>query len=190
VVGRSDGSAAGPEFAAVAARIREHLEAQIERGRAALDEALESERYLALLDRIDWLVDETDQVEGDPLKRVRNDLQKADDLLDQALAGGEDFELHEARKAYKRARYAVEVFVPPVGDPAKRLVKALTDLQDVLGAHQDSVVARELLYEWGSDSFHFGVLWARQEQVGRETYAQLPVAVERSRKKKLRKWLG
>jgi CHAD domain-containing protein len=180
----------GVEFPDVAARVREHLGAQVERGQAALDEALESERYLVLLDRIDRLVDSTPRVENDPLRRVRRDLEKADDLLDQALAAGEDHELHEARKAYKRARYAVEVFQPTVGRPAKQLVGALTDLQDVLGAHQDSVVARELLEQWGSDSFHFGILWARQEQVGRETYAQLPVVVETSRKRKLRKWLG
>ncbi|MFI6073842.1 CHAD domain-containing protein [Actinoplanes sp. NPDC051343] len=180
----------GVEFPDVAARVREHLGAQVERGQAALDEALESERYLVLLDRIDRLVDRTPRVENDPLRRVRRDLEKADDLLDQAVAAGQDHELHEARKAYKRARYAVEVFQPTVGRPAKQLVGALTDLQDVLGAHQDSVVARELLEQWGSDSFHFGILWARQEQVGRETYAQLPVVVETSRKRKLRKWLG
>jgi CHAD domain-containing protein len=181
---------AGPEFGPAAARIRAELDAQVERGRAALGEALESERYLALLDRVDHLADDTDQVEDNPLKRARKDLHTADGLLDQALADGADAELHDARKAYKRARYAVEVFVPSVGKPAKQLVSALTDLQDVLGAHQDSVVARELLLQWGPDSFHFGVLWARQEQVGRQTYAQLPVVVEASRKKKLRKWLG
>ena len=74
--------------------------------------------------------------------------------------------------------------------PAKSLIAALTELQDVLGAHQDSVVAREVLHRIGPDSFQFGVLWARQEQVGRDTHAQLPVVVETSRKKKLRKWLG
>jgi CHAD domain-containing protein len=143
-----------------------------------------------LLDRIDRIADGPDNTESDPLRRVRRDLAKADGLLDRALADGEDAELHEARKAYKRARYAVEVFEPFVGKPARSLVKALTELQDVLGAHQDSVVARELLHELGPDSFHFGVLWARQEQVGRDTYAQLPVVVETSRKKNLRKWLG
>jgi len=181
---------AGPAFAPVAERTRAHLSDQVERGRAALAEALDSERYLALLDRIDRMVDEPDQPEDDPLKRARRSLAKADGLLDEALAGGEDAELHEARKAYKRARYAVEVFGPSAGKPAKSLIKALTSLQDVLGAHQDSVVARELLHELGPDSFHFGVLWGRQEQVGRDTYAQLPVVVEASRKKKLRKWLG
>jgi CHAD domain-containing protein len=181
---------AGPQFAEAAARIRTYLDGQVERGRRALAEALESERYLALLDRADGYAGLTGPGEDDLMGRARKSLRKADELLDTALAGGIDVELHEARKAYKRARYAVEVFAPSVGTDAKQLVKALTDLQDVLGAHQDSVVARELLHELGPDNFWFGVLWGRQEQVGKETYAQLPVVVEHSRKKKLRNWLG
>jgi CHAD domain-containing protein len=180
---------AGPDFAPVAEKIRTHLDEQVSRGRAALDEALDSERYLTLLDRVDALADDPDPVEDNPVKRARNSLRKADDLLDQALADGVDAELHEARKAYKQARYAVEVFEPAGGKPASRLIKALTELQDVLGAHQDSVVARELLHELGPDDFHFGVLYARQEQVARDTHAELPVAVERSRKQKVRSWL-
>jgi CHAD domain-containing protein len=180
----------GPMFAEVADRIRGFLDAQVENGRAALVDALESERYLTLLDRIDKLADRPGPVETDPLSRARASVAKSDALLDTAMAGGIDHELHDARKSYKRARYAVEVFAPGAGKPGKQLVDALTDLQDVLGAHQDSVVARELLHELGPDSFWFGVLWARQEQVGKETYAQLPVVVEASRKKKLRKWLG
>ncbi|MGX6602666.1 CYTH and CHAD domain-containing protein [Micromonosporaceae bacterium Da 78-11] len=181
---------AGPDFAAVADRIHTHLHDQVARGQAALDQELNGRRYLRVLERVDRLVDDPDEAEDDPLKRARKSLAKADGLLDTALADGVDAELHEARKSYKRARYAVEVFEPSAGKPAKALVKALTELQDVLGAHQDSVVARELLAEIGPDDFHFGVLWARQEQVGRETHAQLPVVVETSRKKKLRKWLG
>lgn len=181
---------AGPQFADAVQRIERHLDDQVTQGRQALDEALESERYLALLDRVDRLADETETAEDDPIRRARKSLGKADGLLDQALAGGEDAELHDARKAYKRARYAVEVFEPSAGRPGKQLVSALTDLQDVLGAHQDSVVARELLHELGPDSFWFGVLWARQEQVGKETHAQLPVVVERSRRKKFRNWLA
>ncbi|MCY1142963.1 CYTH and CHAD domain-containing protein [Actinoplanes sp. Pm04-4] len=180
---------AGEQFRPVAARIREHLDNQVAEGRAALEEALESERYLTLLDRIDQLAAQQ-TVEADPIRRAAKSLAKADALLDEALAHGEDHELHDARKAYKRARYAVEVFQPAAGKPAKKLVDALTELQDVLGAHQDSVVARELLHELGQDSFWFGVLWARQEQVGKDTYAQLPVVVETSRKKIFRKWLG
>ncbi|WP_203816421.1 CYTH and CHAD domain-containing protein [Paractinoplanes ferrugineus] len=183
-----DGS--GPQFAEAGERIRQHLDSQVERGRAALVEALDSERYLALLDRVDQLSSLPGTGERQPIKRAAKSLSKADALLDQALADGEDHELHDARKAYKRARYAVEVFAPGAGKPGKQLVNELTELQDVLGAHQDSVVARELLHELGPDSFWFGVLWARQEQVGKNTYAELPVVVEASRKTNLRKWMG
>ncbi len=182
--------AGGSMFAGAAGRIRGHLDTQVARGQAALEVQLNGERYLTLLERLDRIVDESTRVESDPLKVARKALAKADNLLDTALAGGVQVELHEARKAYKRGRYAVEVFEPVTGRPARELVSALTELQDVLGAHQDSVVARELLHELGPDSFEFGVLWARQEQVGRDTYAQLPAVVQSSRKKKLRKWLG
>jgi CHAD domain-containing protein len=186
----TDVQAAGPEFAEAAATIDAHLDAQVKRGRAQLAETLESERYLALLDRIDKLAATSGPGESDPVQRARRSLAKADGLLDQALADGVDAELHDARKAYKRARYAVEVFAPGAGKPAKQLVNGLTDLQDVLGAHQDSVVARELLHELGPDSFWFGVLYGRQEQVGKDTYDELPAVVKASRKKKFRKWLG
>jgi CHAD domain-containing protein len=183
----------GAEFAPVAQRIRENLDAKVARGREALAEDLDSQRYLALLDATDELVGAPDTTENDPLRRVRKALKKADDLLDRATADGVDAELHEARKAYKRARYAVEVFVPSVGKRAKQLTKALTNLQDVLGAHQDSVVAREILHDLASsadDGFRYGVLYARQEQVGRDTFGDLPVAVKAAGKTKLRSWLA
>jgi CHAD domain-containing protein len=185
----ADVQEAGPQFAEVTRRIEGHLDAQVERGRAELATALEGDRYLTLLDRIDGLT-EVEAVEPKPRRRVRKSLDRADGLLDTALAHGIDHELHDARKAYKRARYAVEVYAPDAGKPGRQFVKRLTDLQDVLGAHQDSVVARELLHELGPDSFWFGVLYGRQEQVGKDTYDELPVVVEASRKKKLRKWLG
>jgi CHAD domain-containing protein len=182
----------GPDFAPVADRIRGHLEAKVTAGRAALDEDLNGDRYLGLLDAVDELVGPDDRAEKDPLGRARKALGKADGLLDRAITDGVDAELHEARKAYKRARYAVEVFVPSVGKPAKHLTSALTDLQDVLGAHQDSVVAREILRDLGAsagDGFPYGILYARQEQVGRDTFGDLPVAIEAAGKHRLRAWL-
>jgi CHAD domain-containing protein len=183
----------GPDFAAVAVRVREHLDAKIENGRAALEEDLNGERYLRLLDAIDELA-ATPPVRGpNPVKRTAKVLAKADALLDAATAGGEDEPLHEARKAYKQARYAVETVAPAGGKPAKTLIKKLTELQDVLGAHQDSVVAREILHELSreaDDGFPYGILYARQEQVGRSTLWDLPGVVEASRQKKLRAWLS
>jgi CHAD domain-containing protein len=176
------------EFRAAAHRIRAALEHRVAKGRAELIAALDSDRYLDLLDRIDALADQP-LPKGDPAKRVRKVLTKADDQLDTAIADGVDEELHAARKRYKQARYAVELIAPESGKPAKRLVKALTGLQDGLGAHQDSSIARETLHEIGPDSFHFGVLYGRQEAVGKETLIAVPALVRASRRKKVRRWL-
>jgi len=56
-------------------------------------------------------------------------------------------ELHEVRKAAKRARYAAEVVAPSAGSPAHALAHRMEDLQEVLGRHQDSLMARRLLQD-------------------------------------------
>lgn len=179
----------GADFIPAAQRIRAALEHRVVQGREELNAALESDRYLALLDRIDALVERRLPDAGNPAAQARKVLAKADDQLDNALADGVDEELHAARKRYKQARYAVEVVAPESGKTAKRLVKALTDLQDGLGAHQDSSIARETLREIGPDSFHFGVLYGRQEAVAKETLIAVPALVRASRRKKVRRWL-
>ncbi len=86
----------------------------------------------------------------------------------------------------------MEVFEDTGGKRAKDLIKALTDLQDVLGAHQDSVVAREILTDLAGsarDSFPYGVLYAHQEEVGRDTFGDLPLVIQAAGKSKLRAWL-
>ncbi|MEV6598077.1 CYTH and CHAD domain-containing protein [Actinoplanes sp. NPDC051346] len=186
-------TAAADAFPEVAAHLREKLEADVARGRQALVEALDSDRYLALLDAMDALIDEADPDEGSATRRARKVLRRADALLDTAVGDGVDAELHEARKKYKQARYAVEVLAPTAGRPGKKLVSALTSLQDVLGAHQDSVVARELLRDvarTAPDAFAYGVLYARQERVGEETFHELPAVIKSSRKGGVRGWLG
>lgn len=185
--------AAAERFPTVADELRERLGGDIERGREALVTDLDSDRYLALLDLLDDVIDNPEPDDPGALSKARKVLRKADRLLDEARAGGEDAELHEARKSYKQARYAVETFAGEAGKPGKNLVKALTELQDTLGAHQDSVVAREVLREAaraGADAFPYGILHARQERVGEETLEGLPKVVEASRKTKLRAWLG
>jgi CHAD domain-containing protein len=53
--------------------------------------------------------------------------------------------VHDLRKAGKRARYAAELMLPEGGRPVERYVDAVKELQDVVGAHQDAVVAEERL---------------------------------------------
>ncbi|AGL14627.1 CYTH and CHAD domain-containing protein [Actinoplanes sp. N902-109] len=185
--------AAAEPFPEEAAHIRQKLADDVEQGHVRLTAALDSDRYLALLDAMDELVAHPAPNDAGALREARKTLRKADRLLDEAVADGVDVELHEARKKYKQARYGVEVFAADAGKPGKQLVTALTELQDVLGAHQDSVVAREVLWEVSRsapDAFAYGILHARQEQVGEQTLTALPAATVASRKRKSRAWLG
>jgi CHAD domain-containing protein len=142
--------------------------------------ALDGDRYLALLDAVDALLAApplTDAATG-PAHTVLPDLiakavrrvRKAHKAAHAHPSGAErDEQLHEMRKAAKRLRYSAEVAAPALGGPAKRLVKSVKAAQELLGEHQDSVVARGLLRELGAaaaddgNGFAFGWL-LRDEQ--------------------------
>ena len=100
--------------------------------------ALDSERYFALLDTLEQPVA---TIAADPtLEEIHaaehQRLRKAVKTLDDASS---DEELHAVRIRVKRARYAAELA------GADAYVKAAKVLQDVLGEHQDAVVATERL---------------------------------------------
>ena len=110
----------------VGTRIRQRLADGTAEAREELAAALDSPRYAALLAALDTLVSAAPaRVPGKRLRRLaRKALRRADRWLDAAdrprpahaglrlplpSDGDRDTALHEARKAYKRARYAVEV---------------------------------------------------------------------------------
>ncbi len=73
--------------------------------------------------------------------------------------------MHRARKAGKRARYAVEA---ADGEQSKEIARG-KELQDLLGEFQDSVVAAEILrrladdaWSHGENAFTYGVLLASE----------------------------
>lgn len=86
-----------------------------------------------------------------PADRAAKRVEKADAAVTKRLAeaeavsdagGAEAGErLHDARKAAKRHRYAVELAEPVLGPRAERTIERRQALQDTLGAHQDAVVA-------------------------------------------------
>jgi CHAD domain-containing protein len=190
----------------VAARIHETLTSDTTRAHAALLETLAGKRYLRLVEDLDAFVDAPgpDGVGARWVrKRVRRAVWRADRLLDEATmtdpsANGHDRDarLHEARKAYKRARYAIEAYKPAVGKPAGRLAKLLGDLQDVLGAHQDAVIMGQVLrqqglvaYQSGENAFSYGLLHARQHAAGEAALDDLNKNARRARRGKVRSWL-
>lgn len=153
---------------------------------------LDSHRHLALLDAIDGLLADPPLLKaagkepGDALpKAVRKDFGKVSALVEQALelepGSDRDIAIHEARKKTKRTRYAAEAAVPALGKPAKSLVKTMKSLQNLLGEHQDSVMARQTLSELsavahaaGESAFTYGLLYGREEQRAAAVEDQLP----------------
>lgn len=197
----------------VPARIAALLAARTEDARRQLVTGLDSARYITLLTDLDALVT---AVGGDgrvakrELRRLAHRaVRRADRRLAAAVTTPEtdpvagatgvsrDERLHEARKAYKRARYAVELTTPVAGAPATTLAERITDLQDVLGAHQDADVTAGLLrdyglraYAAGENAFTYGLLHARQAEHGRLALAGLPRARRRATRRKVRRWLS
>jgi CHAD domain-containing protein len=149
------------------------------------DAALDGDRYVALLDAIDALLADPPFTElaAEPAAAVlpglvAKALRRARKAYRAAFAvapGHErDEQVHEMRKAAKRLRYVAELAEPALGRPAKHLVKRVKEVQELLGEHQDSVVARGLLRELGAtaagegaNGFAFGWL-LRDEQARAE----------------------
>jgi len=85
-----------------------------------------------------------------------------------------DAEMHEARILAKRLRYSIEFVAPVYGPAAKETSATLAKLQDVLGLHQDCVVAIQTIRESldktggslpGSTSFELGRLACLADQI-------------------------
>jgi CHAD domain-containing protein len=163
----------------VRSRIRNDLQAIELPARTRLSEAMDSDRYLAIMAVLRrWRaappVDQ-DIAISTLKKRARRARHKADRRLAAALGTGDDVMLHRARKAAKRARYAAEL-CKPVDKKAKRTVKYYKNIQSLLGDHQDTVVATEALRRMAvaagttpdENGFTFGMLYAREQQIARQ----------------------
>ena len=161
----------------VEARIAAHFTAELTRAGKTAVAALDGRRYRRLRDDLDGLLVRppfTPLAERRAGKVLAKPVRRAGRRLLRALAAvpeAEDREvaLHEARKAAKRARYAAEAAVPALGGAAGLQAAAAKDMQQVLGDHHDSVVARALLLDLAGqargaaeDTFTYGLMYQRQ----------------------------
>ncbi|HEY1370063.1 MAG TPA: CYTH and CHAD domain-containing protein [Gaiellaceae bacterium] len=116
------------------------------RARTELVGALRSDRYLQLLDELER-APEAQAVTGLDLK-VKKIAAGEFERVRKTVAGlGEnptDEQLHRTRVRAKRARYAAELAMGSTSG-ARGFVNRAKELQDVLGEHQDAVVAEERL---------------------------------------------
>jgi CHAD domain-containing protein len=158
----------------VANRINTDLHSYQLRARKVVTEAMDSQRYLDILAKLErWRTNPP--LDKPPslaalTKRARRAERKADRRLAEAVESGDDALLHRARKAAKRARYAAELR-QPVDKCAKAKAKHYKNFQRVLGDHQDGVVASATLRRLaliagttpGENGFTYGLLFAREQ---------------------------
>ena len=130
-------------------RVFDALEDERSAAREAMLRALQSERYLDLLDRIENAVESPSFAESDPTLRdvAATEFRKLRKAVRRLPEKPSDEELHEIRKRGKRARYAAELAESSVGKSAAEFVREAKAFQDVLGEHQDAVVAEDRIRE-------------------------------------------
>ncbi|MEU9133506.1 CHAD domain-containing protein [Kitasatospora sp. NPDC048540] len=102
------------------------------------------------------------------------------EAVDRAGPGDDtDLALHEARKAAKRARYTGET----AGPAADRFTRRMKALQEVLGRHQDAVVACHALRDLSDGGFGYGVLYGRQLAAADRAREEFPAIWRKARRR-------
>ncbi len=123
------------------------LETDRRRARARLMRALESKRYVRLVDKLRNATVHP-PVRATDLSLERIAAREFGRLKRSIRALGprpSDAALHCARIRAKRARYAAEMIEPIAGKRARKFIAAAKAFQDTVGTHQDAVVAEELI---------------------------------------------
>jgi CHAD domain-containing protein len=138
-------------------------------------ETLGGDRYFALLDRIEDAGRPPLSGDEKTLKQIFHREAKRMRRTFEALGEDpEDDALHASRIAVKRARYAADLAAHELGKPGGRFVAVAKQLQDILGDHQDAVIAQQRIREWvaSSDSEDAGFAAGRLVQLERDRMAE------------------
>jgi CHAD domain-containing protein len=183
-----------PERSA-AAPLVSSLEGERDRAQSEVAGALASDRYAGLLDRLEE-GSRSLEVTGELSLRklATREFKRLRKRMKALGTNPSDEELHRARILGKRARYAAELAEPEAGKKARRFVARARAFQDVLGSHQDAIVAearlRELLREAGETgaAFAAGRLVERERLRRRDARRALPKAWRKLEGRGLRAW--
>ncbi|MFY9613991.1 MAG: CHAD domain-containing protein, partial [Candidatus Dormiibacterota bacterium] len=173
-------------------------------GHDRLQTVLDSNRYQALLAELNGTAlnppfDRTAVEPDAPARRVlRRLVRKPWRRLRSRVRGigrhPTDEDLHTVRKRAKAVRYAAEMATPVRGKQARRLARAMDNVQAVLGQLHDAVVAEAWLRRAGSTGGPLRALVAgelvERERRRQSAYRQAwPSAWRRAARRRLRAWI-
>jgi CHAD domain-containing protein len=175
------------------------LEISRDEAREQLVAAMREPRYVALLDELveaargPRVLEEVAGARAETVLRpaLERPWQHLTDAVERAREDDSDASLHAVRIRAKRVRYAAEAVSPVFGKRAEAFAVAAARLQDVLGEHQDPVVANAWLRDAasdGADAFVAGELAAMEAQAAAVSRAAWPKAWKALSRKRLRFW--
>ncbi|MPZ70313.1 MAG: CHAD domain-containing protein [Actinobacteria bacterium] len=185
----------------------ESLAARHAGARARLDDGLRSDRYKQLLELVIQAARDPvlTEVAATPAQDVLpslvrgawQKLAKKGRALDRDDA---DDAFHAARIQAKRVRYAAEAVAAALGKDGKEatnFARLVADVQDTLGTHQDTSVARQVFADFaashstdGSLSFDIGRLYERQAFEAEVMKERFFKTWDRLDRKKNLRWMG
>lgn len=191
----------------VRARVQGHFASVAADDRRAVIAALDSDRYLALLDDLDALTsspaDESAAQAADSVlpaavaRAYRRTRRRARRASSAAAGPATNTAWHDVRKSAKRARYAAEAVAPALGSDASRFARQMKDVQTALGDYQDTVVVRQAARQLGmsahlsgENAFSYGVLYQLAQCDGDELLDDARRVWKHAARPRYRRWLG
>ncbi len=166
-----------------------------------LQHALDSERYAALLSALaaaagtpPIIVETTDTAEHIARRTVARSWRKLHTAVLELGPTPSDEALHHVRLRAKRARFACEAAIPLEGAPARKLAKAMANVQTVLGTQHDAVVAHQWVRahaqrEAPAVNFSAGMVAGLLRNASQLAAREFPEVWRRASRDKLRAWL-
>ena len=191
----------------VQARVQGHFAPLRASAREVVIEALDSERYAALLADLDQLAHDPPRgpQAGAPARdvlpaAVHKAYRQAKRRMRRARQAprgqARDVALHEARKSARRARYAAEAARPASGKPARTFARQMKKVQSVVGDHQDTVIARQAARELGinahlagENAFTYGLLHEQEHDRAERLQARARTVWKKASRPRHRKWM-
>jgi CHAD domain-containing protein len=173
---------------AAKAMILERLEEERRAARARLLAALESGDYRFVLARLRLPPRLAEGVEAIPLDSLaKKEFRRLARVVERLGKQPDEEKIHQLRISLKRARYAAELAAPKAGSRRRFLADARV-LQELLGEHQDAVVAEQRLRSASihdvrtAAAFAAGRVAERQRLRRARVQERLPAAWKRLRK--------
>jgi len=123
--------------------LSEEIDQRLAAADVSMQEALDGQDYQSLLKRLELAI--RSATDAEPLNlhgptRIMDAIAGVMRLKPAEWSEAPEESLHDLRKAVKKLRYALEAFAPAYGRPVSRQIDRCRDLQESLGALQDSAV--------------------------------------------------